>query len=162
MKGKTLMVVLAYVDDTIPTGPNLTRIIKFKKDFSECLEITDLGDIHHILGIQVTCDRKSHTITLDQTAYVKKVLSRFGMQDCAPVHTPLTVKEKLSSSQSPKTDDKRRELASMFKNINYLEGVGSLLYACQTRLDIAHASGVLAQFGANPRKPHYEALKHVL
>ena len=37
-----------------------------------------------------------------------------------------------------------------------------MLYACQTRLDIAHATGVLAQFGANPGKPHYEALKHVL
>ena len=29
-------------------------------------------------------------------------------------------------------------------------------------LDIAHASGILAQFGANPGKLHYEALKRVL
>ena len=44
------------VDDTILAGPNLTLIIKFKKDFSECLKITDLDDIHHILDIQVTHD----------------------------------------------------------------------------------------------------------
>jgi hypothetical protein len=72
------------------------------------------------------------------------------------------MKEKLSSSQSPKTDDEWHDISNAFKSLNYLEGVGSLLYACQTRLDIAHASGVLAQFGANPGKPHYEALKRVL
>jgi len=36
------------------------------------------------------------------------------------------------------------------------------LYACQTHLDIGHATGILVQFGANLGKPHYEALKHVL
>ena len=55
-EGKTVMVVLAYVDNTIPMGPNFMCIIEFKKYFSKCLEITDLGDIHHILGIQITCD----------------------------------------------------------------------------------------------------------
>ena len=33
------------------------QIVQFKKDFSACLEITDLGEIHHhILGIHITCD----------------------------------------------------------------------------------------------------------
>ena len=41
-EGEVLMVVLAYVDDTIPAGPDLSRIVKFKKDFSKRLEITDL------------------------------------------------------------------------------------------------------------------------
>jgi hypothetical protein len=84
------------------------------------------------------------------------------MQDCAPVHTPLTVKEKLSSSQSPKMDDNRHKISSTFKGLNYLEGVDSLLYACRTCLDIAHTSSILAQFGANPGKPHYKVLKHIL
>jgi ATP-binding cassette subfamily B (MDR/TAP) protein 1 len=84
------------------------------------------------------------------------------MQNRAPVHTPLTVKDKLSSSQSPSTNEEQRQILRAFKNLNYLERVGSLLYACQTCLDIAHATGVLAQFGANPGKPHYEALKRVL
>jgi hypothetical protein len=55
-EGEVSMVVLAYVDDTIPAGPDLSRIVKFKKDFSERLEITDLGDLHYILGIRVTRD----------------------------------------------------------------------------------------------------------
>ena len=73
-KGELLMVVLAYVDDTIPAGPNLKCIVQFKKDFGACLEITYLGEIHHILGIHVTHDRKSCTITLNQMAYIEKIL----------------------------------------------------------------------------------------
>ena len=160
--GKTSLLVLAYVDDTIPAGPRLDRIIKFKKDFNARLEITDQGEIHYILGIRVTRNRQARTITLDQTAYFNTILNRFGMQDCNPVHTPLNTKDRLSSSQSPTTESEHYELAGMFKGLNYLEGVGSLLYACQTRPDLAHATGVLAQFGANPGRSHYEALNRVL
>ena len=53
-KDRLQMVVLAYVDDTIPAGPNLDQIVHFKKDFGAHLEITNLGEIHHILGICVT------------------------------------------------------------------------------------------------------------
>jgi hypothetical protein len=156
---KTILLVLAYIDDTIPAGPDLNHITKFKQDFNARLEITDLGEIHYILGIRVTRDRQAQTITLNQTAYFNNILSRFGMQDCNPVHTPLNVKDRLSSSDSPTTDSERCELAKTFKGLNYLEGVGSLLYACQTRPDLVHSTGILAQFGANPGKPHYEALK---
>jgi len=83
-EGQTLMVVLAYVNDTIPAGPNLTHIIKFKKDFSECLKITDLGDIHHILGIRVTHDRKYRTITLDQTCTLKRSSADLGCKTVLP------------------------------------------------------------------------------
>ena len=90
---------------------------------------------------------------------VEKILGQFGLQDCAPVHIPLTVKEKLSLSQSPKMDNKWHDLVSMFKNINHLEGVGSLLLA---RLISILLIGVFTQFGSNPGKPHYEVLKCVL
>ena len=53
-KDRLQMVVLAYVDNTIPAGPNLDQIVRFKKDFGTHLEITDLGEIHHILGIHIT------------------------------------------------------------------------------------------------------------
>ena len=90
-----------------------------------------------------------HHSRSDSVYYSNDILSWF---DCAPIHTPLTVKDKLSSSQSPSTNEEQRQILGAFKNLNYLEGVGSLLYACQTRLDIAHATG----------KPHYDALKCVL
>src|ERR1700743_2879504 len=101
-------------------------------------------------------------ITLDQTAYFSTILNHFRMQDCNPVHTPLNVKDRLSSARSPTTELECYKLANTFRGLSYLEGVGSLLYACQTCPDLAHATGVLAQFGANPGKQHYEALKRVL
>jgi hypothetical protein len=50
------------------------------------------SNIHHILGIRVIHDRKSRTITLNQTVYIENIFGQFRMQDCAPVHT-LTVRK---------------------------------------------------------------------
>eukprot|EP00253_Pinus_taeda_P036524 PITA_36524 len=51
--GKSLIIVVIYVDDLILTGsdPNLINHVKFnlKKPF----EMTDLGNLHHFLGLQV-------------------------------------------------------------------------------------------------------------
>jgi hypothetical protein len=132
-----------YVNNTIPAGPSTARITKFKKDFNVHLDITNQGKIHYILGIHITHNQQPHTITLDQTAYVSSILSRFGMQDCHPVHTPLDVKDRFLSSQSPVTDTEQHDLASNFKGLDYLEGISSLIYACQTCIDIAH-TGILA------------------
>ena len=46
--------------------------------------------------------------------------------------------------------------------LKYLEVVGAVLYATQTRPDIQHAVGVLAKFGSNPGITHLEALKRRL
>ena len=83
------------------------------------------------------------------------------MKDCAPVSTPLLVKHKLSALQSPTTAEEKAAYHEYANGMSYLEGVGAVLYTTQTRPDIQHAIGVLAQFGANPGKPHLEALKRV-
>ncbi len=68
-EGKVVLLVLVYVDDMAITGPNLLMIEKFKADISEKFEITDLGELKYILGIQVTRNREAGTISLNQTAY---------------------------------------------------------------------------------------------
>ena len=56
---------------------NTSRISKFKSDLSSHFEISDLGELAWILGIQVKRDRISRTITLSQAAYIDTVVKRF-------------------------------------------------------------------------------------
>jgi hypothetical protein len=129
---------------------------------SKHFEITDLGELKLILGIQTSHDHPNRTVYLDQTAYILSFLSRFGIQDCNPVSTPLNPKECLSLSQCPTNEDKKSIYRTFAKDLNYLEIVGPILYATQTHPNIQYAVSILAQFGSNPGIPHLEALKRVL
>jgi hypothetical protein len=95
--GSILLLLLVYVDDMLCAGKERQRIDEFKHQFDAHFKITNLGEVSHILGIQVTCGRAAQTITLDQTAYINKVLAHLSMQNCSSVHTPLTVKEQLTA-----------------------------------------------------------------
>ena len=50
--------------------------------------MTDLGEVFHYLGMEVNVD-VGKTITLKQTTYLKKVLKRFGIEDCRPISIPM-------------------------------------------------------------------------
>jgi hypothetical protein len=142
-------------------GPKLKDVLDFKKNLAKVVEITDMGELHYILGIEVTRDRNRRTISLNQTAYIHEVLSRYGMHNSSPVSTPLHSKERLTSADQPKTEEKSA-VRNFAKGQSYQEIVGSLLYATQTRPDCQYAVNLLAQFSANPGKVHYEAAKRIL
>ena len=145
-KGEIIMLVLVYVDDMAVAGRSLARITQFKNDLTNVFNITDLGELKYILGIQVKRDRKTCTISLNQTTYIHYILTRFGLQDCTLVSTPLAVKHDLSVSQSPKTEKEHTEYTKYMNGIHYLEIVGSLLYATQMLPDIQFLVGLISQF----------------
>ena len=49
----------------------------------------DLGAVKQILGMRIIRDKTNGTLKLLQSEYVKKVLSRFNMNEAKPVSTPL-------------------------------------------------------------------------
>jgi hypothetical protein len=64
------------------------------------------------------------------------------MQEYKPVKVPIHVGVKLSSDQCPKTQEEEEDMS----HVPYASVVGSLMYAMVcTRLDIAHAVGVLSK-----------------
>ena len=52
-RGSSLMVVLVHVDDCSLVATALPLIKNFKIQIAKHVEITDLGEIHWILGIEV-------------------------------------------------------------------------------------------------------------
>jgi hypothetical protein len=95
--GVLVVVVLVYVDDMAVASPKLGKIVQFKESLRKRFEIKDMGELEYILGIQVTRDRAARTIRINQTAYIREVLKRYGMADCAAVSTPLVSQERHGS-----------------------------------------------------------------
>ena len=44
----------------------------------------------------------------------------------------------------------------------YQQLVGSLIYLTLTRPDISYPVGVVSRYMSNPKKPHLDAVKHIL
>ena len=48
--------------------------------------MTDVGKLSWFLGIQFECE--NNTIKMNQSRYIEKILSKFGMADCKLCSTP--------------------------------------------------------------------------
>ena len=157
-KGSTLIIVLVHVDDCTIAGTSIALILRFKIEIAKFVAITDLGELHWILGIEVKRVRENRTIHLSQKSYIEFMLCRYGFNDLKPVSLPMEVSIRLTSAQSPSTT---QEIAQM-SNIPYQEAVGSLMYASLgTRPDITYAVQTISGFSKNPGHTHWEAVKWI-
>ena len=75
------VVLCLYVDDILIFGTSLEVVNEVKSFLSQCFEMKDLGEADVILNIKLLRD-ENNGITLVQSHYVEKVLSRFGYADC--------------------------------------------------------------------------------
>ncbi|KAE8655608.1 F-box family protein, putative isoform 2 [Hibiscus syriacus] len=145
------VILLLYVDGMLVAGPNKDHIEELKAQLAREFEMKDLGSANKILGMQIHRDRSNRKIWLSQKNFLKKILSRFSMQDCKPISTPLPINFKLSSSMSPSSEEERMEMS----RVPYESALRSLMFAmiC-TRPDITQAVGVVSRYMANPGKEH--------
>ena len=76
------LIMVVYVDDMLLTGPNEKHIPDFKADLHASFEMSDLGHLHHYLGIQFM--QVGGGIALCQSKYIDTLLQRFNLEDCKP------------------------------------------------------------------------------
>ncbi|KAK1615903.1 hypothetical protein QYE76_021420, partial [Lolium multiflorum] len=81
------VILCLYVDDILIFGTSLNVIKEVKEFLSRCFEMKDLGVADVILNIKLLKDDDGG-ITLLQSHYVEKILSRFGYSDCKSSPTP--------------------------------------------------------------------------
>ena len=117
-------IVLVHVDDCTIAATPIFLIKNFKSEIAKHVEITDLGEFHWLLGIEIKWNCENRTIHLSQCSYIEAILRCFNFQDLKPISTPMETHIKLSSSQSPATTAQFAQMC----NVPYHEAVGSLMY----------------------------------
>ncbi|KAA3457128.1 Retrovirus-related Pol polyprotein from transposon TNT 1-94 [Gossypium australe] len=90
-------------------------------------KIKDLSATNKILGMETSGDRHSRKLFL--------ILERFEIEDSKSISTPLAAHFRLSTLESPQTEDKERYMSL----VHYSSALESLIYAMVcTRPDISH------------------------
>eukprot|EP00253_Pinus_taeda_P022104 PITA_22104 len=145
-----LLVTLVYVDDMIFASNNDEMSHEFSQNMSKEFEMSMIGDLSHFLRLQVS--QTTIGMFISQVKYLKDMLKRYGMEDCAPKSTPMTTNCKLS-----KNDDSPQVDATYYRSIS-----GALLYLIATRPDIMQAIGMVGRFQSAPKQSHLLAIKIIL
>ena len=151
MRNVFLIRAHTYNDLTI-LGPSESALTALKASLEKEFQLSAVGKLHWLLGIQIGI--QPGRITLNQGAYIDKLLARFGMTDCNPVNLPLDVNCQLRRA---------REGDSLGDLTLYQQIIGSLMYLVTgTRPDLAYTVSRLAQYGSKPTIEHVGAAKRVL
>ena len=155
---RTLIVIAVHVDDCTIAASSTSAVEALKVGLRKHVEVTDLGELHWMLGIEVRRDRAGGTVHLSQRSYIDSILRRFGFDDAKPISTPFDTQVRLTLEQAPVD---AAEFAVM-RDVPYREAVGALNWAAlATRPDIAFAVATVARFSANPGMAHWHAVKRI-
>jgi hypothetical protein len=136
-----------YVDDILIFGTSLDVINEVKTFLCQSFDMKDMGDADVILNIKLI--KGENGITLTQSHYVEKVLSRFGYKDSTPSLTPYD--PSLVLQKNKRIDRDQLRYSQMIRSLMYLASV--------TRPDISFAMSKLSQFTSNPGDDHWRALE---
>lgn len=89
-----LLITLVYVDDLFFASNNDEMSHEFAQNMSKEFEMSMIGELSYFLGLQVS--QTTVGMFISQTKYLKDMLKRYGMEECAPMSTPMTTNCKLS------------------------------------------------------------------
>ncbi|CAI7874872.1 unnamed protein product [Closterium sp. NIES-53] len=144
--------VLFYVGDLVFATADTEALALVKAELQERHTCTDLCELRSYLGLQITQDRASLTVSLTQS---HMVLQRFDFTWSSPQPTPLPIGHSISA---PPSDE------SVEPSVLYPELLGCHMYPLTCiRPDLAYPLNLLALYVApgRHRKVHWEAAKRV-
>ena len=148
------MILILYINNLLLLGEDLSRIEDIKCQLGKLYQMKDLGPASSYLGIQITRNRNSRAIWIDQQAYIENALKRFELQDANSTKTPLPAGIHLEKSEEPVALDTKTY---------YQQIIRTLIYAAiGTRPDIAFVAMRLSRFNNNPTQEHIKYAKYVL
>lgn len=125
--------LLLCVDDMLISSKYMVKIEKLKDQLSNKFDMKYLGEVKRILGMEIIRDRGKGRVHLSQTAYMKKVLQKFGIgTNSKSVSTPLAFHFNLSAQLCPKSLEERDQI----KKVPYASVMGILMYAWYVHVQI--------------------------
>ena len=120
-----LIIIVTHIDDLMIITSSMELMEEAKDMLKKAFKISDMGEIHWILGFSVERDREKQTLSLSQAAYIKSILEKFGFENLRPYAVPIDPNTKLLTADSPKT---AQDFMAM-RDKPYCETVGSAQYA---------------------------------
>ena len=82
------VILTLYIDELLLLDTNKLLLKKLKKRLMDRFEMTSIGYVSSVLGMNIARDCKNETIPTNQRDYTKDVIEPFGMKDCNPAFTP--------------------------------------------------------------------------
>ncbi|MCH94322.1 copia-type polyprotein [Trifolium medium] len=145
-----ILIVSLYVDDLIYTENDSQMMEAFKESMKKKFAMTDLGKMKYFLGIEVS--QSNEGIFICQQKYAADILSRFGMDNCNKVCSPIVPGCRLVKNENGKASNARL----------YKQMVGCLMYMLATRPDLAYSVCLIARFMERSTEMHVAAVKRIL
>jgi hypothetical protein len=148
-EGDKISIITVWVDDLLLFASDDDLMAKMKKDIKSCWEATDIGEPTKIVGIEITINENS--VSISPQKYIENILRQEHMLDADSVGTPSDPNIQLE----PNTDGNEGDRSNSYARL-----VGELQWiANATRPDIAYTVNKLAAYTANPSLQHISALK---
>ena len=97
----------------------------FKAGLHRHVEVTDLGALHWMLGIEIRWDRKANTVHLSQWAYIDSILCHYHLADLKPLSMAMDTSTRLTVEQAPASAAEH----AIMHDVLYHEAVGALNWA---------------------------------
>ena len=150
--GNDVVILTVWVDDILLFATSDKLIEQTISDLKSVWEVTDVGEPTKIVGIEIT--QNNDSITISQKLYIKSILEREGLTGINSVTTPLDPNIKLEPNPDGNEGNRSNSFARLLGELQFL--------ANSTRPDIAFAVNRLASYTANPSMQHFAALKRIL
>ena len=150
----TKIVLILYVNDLLLLGKDQSEIADIKCQLGDLYHMKDLGPASSYLGIQIIRNCKSRSICIDQQAYIKNAIKRFGLQDASNTQTLLPAALHLEKYEGKATTGTKTLFQQMIRTLIYA--------AIGTRPNITFAATQLSWYNNNPSDSHIKYAKHVL
>ena len=148
--------IVVHVDDILTSCPTSELEDKFQQllqnRFGE--DNVTVDDSSWMLGIRIDYDMDKRTLKLSQGDFARKLLDTFDIpKDINPAKTPLPLNAEFRKFEG---------VASAHEIYNMMVLAGSLQWLqCCTRLDLSHATGIMARYASNPSPQHIEWTSYI-
>jgi reverse transcriptase-like protein len=145
-----------HVDNCTIAASSACLVKDFKAGLRRHIEVTNLGALHWMLGIEIRYDQEVGTVHLLQHVYIDSILCHYHLADLKPLSTPMDTSTWLTIKQAPASVAEH----AIMRDVPYHKAVGTLNWAAlTTHPDIAFTVMTIAHFAANPSPAHWNAVK---
>nr|GEU76052.1 putative ribonuclease H-like domain-containing protein [Tanacetum cinerariifolium] len=146
---KDIMLVQVYVDDIIFGSTKKSWCDEFKELMKNRLQMSSMGELTFILGLQVK--QKEDGIFISQDKYVAEILKKFDF---------LSVKTTSILIETQKPLVKDEEVADVDVHL-YMSMIGFLMYLTASRPDIVFSVCACSRFQVTPKTSHLQVMKRI-